>query len=404
MANSLSASFETIWAREQQRVFLRKNVALKIADTSFNSTMKSGQVLTRTYRSTLSTDVPQVYVRWTDITINDITDTAETLTVNRQFADGFYIDNMDEIQSKYDQAARYGEDYAMRLTNQVDAEVLGEVLNAANTVDAGSVGWTAGQGIALTTSNVFLTYTAARKKLIKQNVASTDWFAVISPEFQEIVTQYYASKNTSLGDNASENGFFAKIMWFDNYVSNNLTCTAVLSLATQPTNTDPITIGGVTFTFVSVIGTTAGNVLIGADVDATRANLATLINAPSTTTSTGVALSTANAKIFAARVSAANDNTADTLTVTRKWTGTLTVTETLTDATDTRTATKQKQHCFFGVRGNPVLVMQKMPKVQFKEEPKKDGWNILNTVLFGVKTFRDNSYNMVNVPIRADAF
>jgi hypothetical protein len=56
-------------------------------------------------------------------------------------------------------------------------------------------------------------------------------------------------------------------------------------------------------------------VLIGADVDATRANLATLINAPSTTTATGVALSTANARTFTARVVAVNNNTADTLTV-----------------------------------------------------------------------------------------
>ena len=38
MANNLSASFEEIWAKEQQTVFYKKNVAMEVADTSFNST------------------------------------------------------------------------------------------------------------------------------------------------------------------------------------------------------------------------------------------------------------------------------------------------------------------------------------------------------------------------------
>ena len=42
---------------------------------------------------------------------------------------------------------------------------------------------------------------------------------------------------------------------------------------------------------------------IEATVDGTRANLATLINAPTATTSGGVALATQNARAFAAKVS-----------------------------------------------------------------------------------------------------
>lgn len=72
------------------------------------------------------------------------------------------------------------------------------------------------------------------------------------------------------------------------------------------------------FTFVSSIGTTAGNVLIGGSADATRANLEALINAPHTTTANGVALTGARLKRFRARASAVNNNTADTLTVTFK--------------------------------------------------------------------------------------
>lgn len=130
-------------------------------------------------------------------------------------------------------------------------------------------------------------------------------------------------------------------------------------------------IGGVTFTFVSSIGTTAGNILIGADVDTTRASAATLINAPSTTTATGVALSTENAKLFANQFSAVNSNSADTLTITAKGVGVLDVSETLTDGTDTWTAATQIQHNLFGVVGSPTLVIQADPEVQLRDVETK---------------------------------
>lgn len=65
----------------------------------------------------------------------------------------------------------------------------------------------------------------------------------------------------------------------------------VLTSSGVAVDTQTITIGGVVFTTVTTIGTTAGNVLIGLDAAATITNLVALINAPSTTTSTGVALS-----------------------------------------------------------------------------------------------------------------
>jgi len=51
MANNLTASFEEVWAREQQEVFYKKNVAMMVADTSFDDTLRSGDTLNRTYRS-----------------------------------------------------------------------------------------------------------------------------------------------------------------------------------------------------------------------------------------------------------------------------------------------------------------------------------------------------------------
>jgi DNA helicase IV len=75
MANDVSASFVTHWAKEQQTVFYKTNVAMKIADTTFRDQMSYGKILTRTYRSS---NAVQAYVPGTDITEDAKTDTAET--------------------------------------------------------------------------------------------------------------------------------------------------------------------------------------------------------------------------------------------------------------------------------------------------------------------------------------
>lgn len=405
MSNNLTASFEDIWAREQQEVFLKKSVAMVMADTTFDSTMRSGDVLIRTYRSTDAEDVPNIITRYEDITPTVITDTAETLTVNKQFGDLIPLADFDAVQSKYNVALNYGKDQGIKMTTQIDADVLGEVVNAESTVDAGDVGGTAGQGIALTTSNVQNVLTSVTKKLTKLNVYDDAKVGIVSPEFEEIITQYYGVKATDLGDDVSLNGYFTKMSGFRLHTSNNTTGTAILAMATNPTDGDTMTIGGVLFTFVDTIGTAAGNIHIEATVDLTRAAAATLINAPHVTTATGVALSAGNAKKFRARVTAVNNDTADTLAVTYKGIGVLSVSETFTAAGDLWTTTLQKQHCVFGVKNKmTTLVMQVKPSVEVRKEPRQQTDNMINTMLYGLKTYKDNAKCMVNVEVKADLF
>lgn len=406
MANNFNASFATIRAREQQEQFLKRSVAVEaMADTSYDSTLTRGRVLTRTYRSTSANDVPDVYVRGTDMTPRDVTDTDETLTVNREFAISIKVDDFDKLQNNYDAAVNYGKDYGIILQSQVDSDVLGEVVNAYSTVDAGTLGWTAGQGITATTTNVLSIITACTRKLALTNVYDTNRFGIVSPEMEEIISLYYGAKVTDLWDRVSENGRFKTISGYELYSSNNTTGSAVLSLATNPTAGETVTINGAVFTFVSSIGTTAGNVLIGANVDATRANLANLINAPTTTTATGVALPSANAKVFLARITATDNATADTLTVVAKWVSTLRVSETLSAVADVWTPALQKQLLVFGVKNScTTLVMQKRPSIEVNQIPLQFGKYINNGMLYGIKTFSDNAKNMVKVEINSSTF
>jgi len=400
MLNSFSADFPEIWAKEQQEVFYKENVAMQVADTSFKSEMSFWDTLNRPYRSA---NAVQSYTRGTAITINDKTDTQEQLSVNKQFADGFYVDDFDKIQSRYDLIAAYARDGWEYLSNIVDSDVLGEYVNAASTVDDGDIGWTAGNGIALSTTNVLKTISAAKKSLRKLNISATDLFGVISPEFEDILIQYGAGRDTTMWDNANEKGAVMNFYGFDLYVSNQTSGTAVLTMATVPTATNTVVINWVTFTAVTTIGTAAWNFLIGT-ADATRANLAGLINDPTTTSSTQVALSTEDAKVFANQITATNDNTADTLTVIAKWVGTLTVSETLAAAADIWTAVNQVQHNLFGKRWATTLVMQSDARPQVKQVPDKLGVNILNGVLYWVKTFADGAKKLVDVQIKSSTF
>lgn len=103
----------------------------------------------------------------------------------------------------------------------------------------------------------------------------------------------------------------------------------VLTAADVAINTQTITIAGIVFTTVDVIGVTAGNVLIGANPAATLTNLTALINAPGTTTSEGVALSAANIKkIQDLGITATTTATAMTITSSNKSTFAVSETET----------------------------------------------------------------------------
>lgn len=95
-------------------------------------------------------------------------------------------------------------------------------------------------------------------------------------------------------------------------------------------DTQTITIGGVVFTTVTTIGSTAGNVLLGANQAATLTNLVALITTPGTTTSTGVALSAADITTLN-RLGISASTTATAMTIVSSNASPITVSETETN-------------------------------------------------------------------------
>ena len=394
MANSLTALNKEVWARKMQEILEKDLVALSIANTELRSLLNDGDVVHKPYRSKLRTED---YTKGTAITAQDVTATDESLSVDTTKVCMFYIDDIDKIQNSYDTMNQFAMDVQYDLNRAIDRIVLAEYANADWSIDDGDIGGTAGSSAVISASNVNRLFSAAGRKLTVANVKLSDRFAVISPSVLEQIQLYTAGKDTAFGDQVMNNGYVGERFGFKIYLSNNLTNTAVWTPANNPSNTQTITIAGVTFTFVSSIGSTAGNVLIGGSTAATLDNLVALINDQGTTSANQVALSAASREALEG-ISATDGTTY--LGITFKGGGE--VAYTTSDAADAWSA--ETVHCLFGKKGAIDLVIQKQPNIQVKDVADKLGVNVIAYTLFGVKTFDIGDAQLVDVKVDSSNF
>ena len=389
-----------------QMVHEKDVVYRAICNFEEKETLRNGQTVDRPYRSAM---YAQNYTKGTDVTIQDVSGTSEELTVNTAKIVPFYVDDLDELQNKWDSVDAYAEDASNDLYELVDADVLAEYANAASDLDDYDFGGTAAQGITVDTTNILQLFTRAGKKLRAQNIKKKDWFAVISPEIEQVLLEYLGGKESALGDSTGENGHIGKFMGFTIYVSNNLTFTARLEFGTTPTADDTVTVAGVAFTFKATPAS-AGQVDIGTDAPTSLDNLVAAIN-NANGYAAGAGSDTAYFEVSAAdrnklRNVTATDGTTY-MTIEHKggsWETTTDLAETLTAAADIRTSTKRIQHNLFGRKKAIDLVIQKQPNVKFTQPPLKLGRNVLPWVLYGKKTFVEGTKMLVDVNVRTSAF
>lgn len=394
--------FETKLAKRMQ--VTRYSTPVFAAQASFEerSGLSDGEAVVRPTFGRLYADS---YTRGSDLPEQNHSESSETLTVNQSPAILIPVDSLDELQHKTALQERVSKDGMRAINKHIDALYLAEAANASSTVDAGDTGGSSGSPISLDSTKVLQIFPAAQRKLQLKDVdivGAKDprpqtgnmkpmggaGFANLSPYVNEQLTYALASRATTDGDLVGKNGYKSTYFDFDVFVTTNGLWQGVLGLATNPTANDTVVINGVTFTFVSSIGSTAGNVLIGASVDATRANLEGAINSPGTTSSTQVAVSSSDQNKLR-RISASNDDSADTLTVTAKGYGHVVVSETLTAGGDSWTSEVSKQ--LLGEKGCVDMVLQKEVGVKISDIPKRLGAYVKPYALFGIKTFTEGA-------------
>lgn len=382
------------------RKLYKTDIFRSLANFEEQAVLTDGQKVDRPYRSDI---VAENYTKGTALTAQDLTATSDQLTVDTIKAMLLYVDNVDKIQNKYSAANAWIDEAGKRLSNAIDAKFLYQVFNANNTVDDGSIGGTSGNGISVAVGNIQDVFAAVNLQLDVANVEDDRFFA-FSPQFYAVLWKYIAGKQSMLGDKTGQNGNIGTYAGLKIFKTNALTGSARWTPANNPSNTDTITVQAVTFTFVTSIGTTAGNILIAGSTALTIDNLVALINAGGVTSDSGVSnvsLSTANQRIVQNWVAVDG-----TTYIEIRAMGASYMTVTGSDATDVWTDTQQLQNLFAGRFGCVDAVIQKEPSVEDASTVSagKSGRNFLPMTLFGVFVFNQGKNEMVRVKVRSDDY
>lgn len=387
MAQNLDAFIPELWSRRIQYLTRNALVATQICSFEEQPDLKYGDRIHRPYPNDL---VVNDYTKYTDTTQQDLIGTDEYLDIDQSKEISFAIDEVDWIQNKYDLENSYVERAAYRLSNDIDGSVLGEVVNAAISCDGSDIG--SSGAISLSTSNCLNAIMTAWAKLTANGCEmDKTWALVVSPKTASIIAQTVAQDWFSLADLALKNGYAGNFAGYKVYSSNNVFHKRTISFSSVVA-TDEITVAGVKFTFVASIGTTAGNVLKGANDAAALANLAAAINGGSGAGTTYVEVSAADrAKLKNAK--AHLDGTTGVLT---------TAGAVLVSTPDTTiTVGNAEEHAILCRPGAIDLIMQQNIDVRKTPLPKQKADYYIISCLYGKKTFTEGKNRMVDIKIAA---
>ena len=387
MAQNLDAFIPELWSRRIQYLTRNALVATQICSFEEQPDLKYGDRIHRPYPNDL---VVNNYTKYTDTAQQDLIGTDEYLDIDQSKEISFAIDEVDWIQMKYDLENSYVERAAYRLSNDIDGAVLGEVVNANVTCDGSDIG--SSGAISLSTSNCLNAIMTAGAKLTANGCEmDKTWALVVSPKTASIIAQTVAQDWFSLADLALKNGYAGNFAGYKVYSSNNVFHKRTISFSTVVA-TDAITVAGVTFTFVASIGSSAGNVLKGANDAAALTNLAAAINGASGAGTTYVEVSAADrAKLK--NVKAHLDGS----------TGVLTTAGAVVVSTDDTTITvgNAEEHAILCRPGAIDLVMQQNIDVRKTPLPKQKADYYIISCLYGKKTFTEWKNRMVDIKIAA---
>lgn len=381
-----------------QEILQKTLVGRKIANTRFQSELKYGDTVNRFALDLSAVQVRDV-VALTDRTLDPVTDSQETLTINFKKGMTFPIFSLEKIQAgPLNPGETAGKNCAMKLGAALDAFILAETVNAWAVFDTGNLTTTTANGtpIALSSTTVPQMVAQTYAKLASNNVEMTDLCWVLDPFHISAISQFPIGKELSGGNTTFKNGYAGSDIYGTMYhMSNNLTGEATLVYTGNHVNAETVTINGIVTTGVTNIGATAGNFLVSASDSTTGiTNLAGLLNNPGTTSANQVALSAANQAAIAAMYLTATATSTTVLTIVAKGTR-LVLSETQTNAT----WATQFVHAYFGKKGAIDVVIQEEIDLLITQPPLQRSQYFLLDMVAGIKTFADGANKFLDVKI-----
>lgn len=393
--------FKVDYINRYEDILSKTLVGLKVANTRFEPNLSYGDTVVRAILDMSGVRV-RAFTNLNDQTIDPLTDSEETMTVNVQVGAVFPIARLEKIQAgPLNPAMVAGKEAAIKVATYLDSVILKETMNAALDFDNGDLTTVSSSGTPITLSSTTIPQmvTNTKAKLEAANISVTNPCWVLDPYSIAMIAQFPIGKDITSENTVFKNGFSGTLYGAEIYSSNNLTGEATLTFSGNSVNAETVTIGGVVFTGVTTIGSTAGNFLVSA-ADSTTAvtNLAGLINNPGVTSSTQVALSAADQiKITDTLGLTATATSATVLTIVGRGSSRLVLAEGQTNAS----WNKNMVHAYYGLKGAIDVAIQDKPTVEMREEAKQLTTNIFNNVVAAVKTFADGSRKFLDVLIAA---
>lgn len=382
---------QEFWGDLQADLFTA-NTAIYLANQSLESVISTNGW--KAHRPIISHPQLGTYTPHSDISFEQKSAEKQTLQVNTFTYAAEDIDDTESNQTPYDLLAHSLNSIRKGLMNKVEQAYLSEITNAYHSIQS------LGTPVAVTSANVLDILEEAEGKLgaFDAPYETAMRAAVLGPRTVAKLRRAKSDRESRIGDSTLENGVIGPWQGWTVVQNNNLPWSATLTIATQPTDGDTVTIDGVVFTFKTSLGTTAGNVLIGANAAAARTNLAAAVNKSSGAGTTYVELGKRD-RFLLTRKRGIAATTASGMAFTGF--GDISVSSSLTATADGWSAQKVKG--VFMIRGAIDLVLQFM---KLDVDRKEKGFADLPKGMIGIgtKTFSDGAIMMVQMDQDASNF
>jgi len=347
-------------------------VATKISDLRLKKELSYGQKIDWPY---VSDPRVQGYTPGVDLDIDAQEAYSDQMSIDESQASTFPVTPKERVQARdKGYVAKLADRQGYVLANSIDYNLLKlGADNALNSVPGG----------AINPSNFISKLTDCSAAVENEDAADGMPFYVVDPDRRSVLTQVFVANGFQQGDLALKNGFMGRANGAEFYVSTNLPASVALTLVTNPTAGDTITIKGVTFTFQAAAND-PGEIKIGANAAATQATVVLAINGTGVGDGTDYfELSTKNRRKLQNKQVSIAAFAANVATITAA--GKINASSALTAPADGFGV--ENIDLLYGMKGAICLGMQIEPTLYIGKEPKRPEENYITHQLYGKKVF-----------------
>lgn len=386
MANTVATTIK--YKREVQKSLSNQLVALKVCGVEMS---EGNAAINKAY---LSEFAGETYTPGTDMTERALIVTADSISLNKARGTKVYIDDLEKAKTQYDFSPELVSSVTTDMAEYLDGDALSYYASAVDTIDDGDLGGTAGTGVSIASSNVLTVLSKAKTKISNNRGQQNNLKAILSPSVVEAFEIAGALRDTPTGDQFFTNGYMGRFLNAEVYMSNNLTWTGVWTPANNPSDTQTLTINGVTVTFVASLTGGDGEVLIGVATANTLDNLVSLLNDPLNTAGS----SNYSAFSYADYVNVNNAVATDGTTyLGLELIGAGEISVATSDTADPWTLTNV--HSIIMNGGAITGGMLKYPMVEMNRNEDRFGDNYKFMTAFGFGVWTNNAKSLIDVPV-----